>query len=57
MPAADKSNHSAMGTVRDYPGEPTPERQNQEGKTNLDLLEQGIVSGSGISLVIRKYAP
>jgi len=28
--------------------EPAPERQNQEGKTNLDLLEQEIVSGSGI---------
>ena len=25
--------------VRDYPGEPTPERYHQEGKTNLDLLE------------------
>jgi len=35
--------------VWDYPGEPIPERQNQEGKTNLDLLEQEIVSGSGIS--------
>jgi len=35
--------------VWDYPGEPTPERYHQEGKTNLDLLEQEIVSGSGIS--------
>jgi len=26
--------------VWDYPGEPAPERYNQEGKTNLDLLEQ-----------------
>jgi len=32
--------------VRDHPGEQVPERQNQE--TNLDLLEQEIVSGSGI---------
>ena len=34
--------------VRDYPGEPAPERKNLEGKTNLDLLEQEIVSGNGI---------
>jgi len=38
-----------LDCVQDYPGEPLPERQNQEGKTNLDLLEQEIVSGSGIS--------
>ena len=34
--------------------------QNQKGKTrkvNLDLLEQEIVSGSGISWAIRKSAP
>jgi len=42
--------------VQDYPGEPAPERQNQEGKTNLDLLQQEIVSGSGISWVICKSA-
>jgi len=30
---------------------------NQEGKTNLDLLEQEIVSGSGVSWVICKSAP
>jgi len=42
--------------VRDYPGEPVPERQNQEGKTNLDLVEQEIVSGSGISWAICKSA-
>ena len=29
--------------------------KNQEGKTNLDLLEQEIVSGSGICWVICKY--
>jgi len=29
----------------------------QEGKTNLDLLEQEIVSGSGISWAIFKSAP
>jgi len=34
--------------VRDYPGDPVPKRQNQEGKNNLDLLEDEIVSGSGI---------
>jgi len=30
--------------------------KNQEGKTNLDLLEQEIVSGSGICLAICKSA-
>jgi len=43
--------------VRDYPGELTPERKNQENKTNLDLLEQEIVSGSGISWAICKSPP
>jgi len=33
-------------------GELAPEKQNQEGKTNLDLLEQEIVSGSGISWAV-----
>jgi len=31
--------------------------QHQKGKTNLDLLEQEIVSGSGISWAICKPAP
>jgi len=31
--------------------------QYQEGKTNLDLLEQETVSGSGISWIIHKSAP
>jgi len=45
-------NHftALLDFVRDNPGKLTPERQNQEGKTNLDLLEQETVSGSGISL-------
>ena len=43
--------------VRDYLGELTSERYQQEGKTNLDLLEQEIVSGSGISWAICKSAP
>jgi len=43
--------------VRDYPGEPVPERKNKEGKTNLDLLEQETVSGSGICWAICKSAP
>jgi len=34
--------------VRDYPGEMAPERYNQEGKTNLDLLQQEIVSSSSV---------
>jgi len=31
--------------------------QHQKGKTNLDLLEQEIVSGNGISWAICKSAP
>ena len=31
--------------------------KNQEGKTNLDLLEQGTVSGSGICWATCKSAP
>ena len=38
-----------LDCVQDYPGEPVPERSNQEGKTNLDLMEQETGSGSGIS--------
>jgi len=41
-----------LDSVRDYLGEPAP-----EGKTNLDLLEQEIVSGSGISWTICKSTP
>ena len=37
-----------LNFVQDFPGEPAPKRLNQEGKTNLDLLEQETVSGSGI---------
>jgi len=33
-------------------GKLAPEKQNHSGKTNLDLLEQEIVSGSGISWAI-----
>jgi len=43
-------------SVWDYLGEPVPERYYQEGKTNLDLLEQKIMSGSGISWAICKSA-
>jgi len=34
-------NHfmALLDYVRDYPGQPAPERQNQEGKTDLDLLK------------------
>jgi len=38
-------------------GKPAPEKQNHSGKTNLDLLEQEIVSDSGISWAIWKSAP
>jgi len=45
--------YSPMNPVWDCPGEQAPERQNEEGKrTNSDLLEQEIVSGSGISWAI-----
>jgi len=43
--------------VQDYTGEQVPERSNQESKTNLDLLEQEIVSGSGICWTTYKSAP
>jgi len=42
---------------QDNLGKPTPEKQNHSGKTNLDLLEQEIVSGSGISWAMCKSAP
>jgi len=44
--------YATLDCVQDYPWELAPERQNQEGKANLYLLEQEIVrlSGSGISL-------
>jgi len=40
--------------VRDYSGDKT---HDQEGKTNLDLLEQEILSGSGIIWAMSKSAP
>jgi len=47
-----------MDFVQGYPGEPVPERQIEEvGKTNLDLLEQELVSSSDISWAICKFAP
>jgi len=42
---------------QDNLGKMAPEKQNHSGKTNLDLLEQEIVSGSGISWAICKSAP
>ena len=45
-----------MDFVWVYPGELIPERYSLEGKTNPDLLEQEIVSGSGISWAICKSA-
>jgi len=35
----------------------TQDSQYQKGKTNLDLLDQQVVSGSGISWAICKSAP
>jgi len=49
--------YGSLDCVQDYPAEPVPERQNQEGKISLDLLEQEIVSGSGISWAVCKSAP
>jgi len=49
--------YAPLDFVWDYPGEPVSENYNQEGKTNLDLLEQKIVSGSGISWAICKSPP
>jgi len=42
---------------QDSPGKLAPEKQNHSGKTSLDLLEQEIVSGGGISWAICKSAP
>jgi len=46
--------HTHMDFVWDYPVSQHQKgaTHNQEGKTNLDLLEQKIVSGIGISWVI-----
>jgi len=49
--------YGPLGFCPGLPGELTPERYYQEGKTNLDLPEQEIVSGSGISWAICKSAP
>jgi len=46
------TNATVLGSldfVRYYPGKPVP-----ENKTSLDLLEQEIVSGNGITLAICK---
>jgi len=60
------SNHSVLQLLlhsfnslffQDNPGKPAPEKQKHSGRTNLDLLEQEIVSGSGISWAICKSAP
>jgi len=42
---------------QDNLGKPAPEKQNHSGETDLDLLEQEIVSGSGISWAMYKSAP
>jgi len=42
---------------QDNLGKPAPEKHNHSGKTNLDLLEQELLSGSGTSWVICKSAP
>jgi len=48
---------SLTAFFQDNLGKPAPEKQNHSGKTNLDLLEQEILSGSDISRVICKSAP
>jgi len=45
-----------MAFFQDNLGELAPEKQNYYGKTKLDLLEQETVTGSGITLAIRKSA-
>jgi len=52
-----KNYNLLMDFFQDNLGKPAPEKQNHSGKTNLDLLEQEIVSGSGISRAICKSAP
>jgi len=46
-----------MAFFQDNLGKPAPEKQKHSGKSNLDLLEQEIVSGSGINWAICKSAP
>jgi len=48
---------SFNGLFWDILGKPEPEKHNHFGKTSLDLLEQEIVGGSGISWAICKSAP
>jgi len=38
--AAATTVYAPLDCVWVYPGEPLPERQNQEGRANLDLLQQ-----------------
>jgi len=45
--------YGPLDIVRNYPGKLSPKRQNQKSKTNLNLLDQEIVSGSGISWAIQ----
>jgi len=50
--------HSFNGLFfQDNLGKPAPEKLNHYGKTNLHLLEQETVIGSGISWAICKSAP
>jgi len=46
-----------MAFFQDSLGKLAPEKHNHSGKTNLDLLEQEIVSGSGISCAICRSEP
>ena len=46
-----------MAFFQDNLGKLAPEKQNHSDKTNLDFLEQEIVSGSGISWAISKSTP
>jgi len=49
--------YGSLDFVRDYTGKPVTKRYYQEGKTNLDLLEQEMMSGSGTSWAKCKSAP
>jgi len=49
--------YGPLNFVQYFLAEPVPERLNQEGITNLDLLEQETVHGNGIGWAICKSAP
>jgi len=55
--SSNGSIHQLILFFQDNLGKLAPEKQNHSRKTNLDLLEQEIVSGSLINWAICKSAP